>query len=282
MGAIIWLASYPKSGNTWMRAFLHNLLMNPDEPAKINALNKFCLGEDKAEYYNYFDPRPLTTLTSAEVAALRPKVHELLTRAFPDSVFVKTHNYLGQYEGVPLVTMEHTAGAIYLVRNPLDVAVSFAHHFGLDMDTAIGQLANPGTGTPTTDIMARQVYSSWSTNVKSWTQHAFPGLLVVRYEDMAAQTFKTFGGVAAFCGLKPSRERLRRAIANSSFSVLKRQENERGFVERTEHTRFFRKGRAGEWKQVLSEAQVARIVADHGEQMQRFGYLPRGHHTKDP
>ena len=97
MGALIWLASYPKSGNTWTRAFLHNLLKNPDKPADINQLNQFCLGEDRAELYRQFTDRPLTELTPAEVSAIRPKVHELLTHSFPDSVFVKTHNYLGEW-----------------------------------------------------------------------------------------------------------------------------------------------------------------------------------------
>lgn len=276
MGAIIWLASYPKSGNTWIRAFLHNLLMNPRQPADINAFNRFCLGEDKAEYYNHFDSRPLSELTPEEVAELRPKVHHLLTRSFPDSVFAKTHNYLGEWMGVPLVTMECTAGAIYIVRNPLDVAISYAHHFGVSVDEAISQMANPGMGSPTTDTIARQVYSTWSIHVESWTQNPMPALHVVRYEDMAAQPFRTFGGLARFLGLSPPRERLRRAITRSSFKVLKRQEDEHGFVERSQYSQFFRAGRAGQWREVLTHEQVAAIVSSHREQMGRFGYVPRG------
>ena len=274
MGAIIWLASYPKSGNTWLRVFLHNLLVNPDKPADINTLGRFCLGEDMAQYYNQFDPRPLSTWTPEEIAAIRPKVHELLTRAFPDSVFVKTHNFLGESDGEPLVNLEVTAGAIYMVRNPLDVVISYSHHFGLNLDEGIDQLANPGTGTPTTDLIARQVYSSWSTNVRSWTEVLPPSLHVIRYEDLAAEPFKIFGGVAGFLGLDPPRERLQRAIAHSSFKALKAQEDERGFVERSQYSRFFRTGRVGEWKKVLSAEQVDRIVSDHREQMERFGYVP--------
>jgi hypothetical protein len=277
MGAIIWLASYPKSGNTWMRVFLHNLLINPDKPADINTLSKFCLGEDKAEYFNQFDPRPLSTWTPAEIAERRPKVHELLTQAFPDSVFVKTHNFLGESDGWPLVNLEVTAGAIYMVRNPLDVAISYSHHFGISNDEGIDQLANPGTGTPTTDMIARQIYGSWSLNVQSWTQERSPTLHVVRYEDMVGEPFKTFTGVARFLGLDPPRDRLQRAIANSSFKILKAQEDERGFVERSQYARFFRAGQVDQWKGVLSEEQVDRIVAAHREQMERFGYVPKSH-----
>jgi hypothetical protein len=157
------------------------------------------------------------------------------------------------------------------------VVVSYAHRFGVDIDNAIYQLANPGTGTPTTDVIARQVYNTWSMNVRSWTQSPLPGLLTVRYEDMAGETFKTFAGVARFLGLDPPRERLQRAIANSSFKSLRAQEDERGFVERSQHARFFRSGQVGQWKGVLSEEQVDRIVTAHCEQMKRFGYVPKSH-----
>lgn len=276
MGAIIWLASYPKSGNTWMRAFLHNLLLNSREPVDINSLHHFTLGEGNARFYNQFDPRPLSTLGEREIMALRPKVHELLTQAFPDSVFVKTHHFLGEIEGMPLITMDHTAGAIYMVRNPLDVVLSYAGHFGVTIDRAIEEMASDGTGSKPSDRNARQYYGSWSLNVSSWTQNAGPTLHVVRYEDMQDRSFETFAGVARFLGLSPPEERIERAIANSSFAALRAQEEQHGFVERTEHTRFFREGRVGAWKTALSEQQVAQIVSDHREQMARFGYVPDG------
>jgi len=277
MGAIIWLASYPKSGNTWVRAFLHNLLVNSPEPVDINSLHHFTLGEGNARLYHKFDPRPLTTLSESEVMALRPKVHELLTQASPDSVFVKTHHFLGEVEGMPLISMDHTAGAIYIVRNPLDVVISYSSHFGLSIDRAIEELANNGTGSKPSDRNARQYYGSWSLNVSSWTQNAVQALHVVRYEDMQDRAFECFTGVAQFLGLSPPRERLERAISNSSFGALQAQEETRGFVERTEHTRFFRKGRSGAWEAVLSEQQVAQVVSDHREQMARFGYVPEGY-----
>jgi hypothetical protein len=276
MGALIWLASYPKSGNTWTRAFLHNLLKNPDKPADINQLNQFCLGEDRAELYRQFTDRPLTELTPAEVSAIRPKVHELLTHSFPDSVFVKTHNYFGEWEGHPMVNMDVTAGAIYLVRNPLDVAVSYSHHFGRTLDETVEEMGSMAIGTPTTDVAVRQVYSSWSMNVKSWTEQNVPNIHVARYEDMVNQPLKTFGAMARFLGLNPPRERLQKAIRFSSFKVLQNQEREHGFVERTVASKFFREGKIGQWKKRLSQQQIEKIVADHREQMERFGYVPRG------
>lgn len=275
MGAIIWLASYPKSGNTWMRALLHNLLVNDDKPVDINRLNSFCLGESKGEYYSQLDPRPLTSISDRELAELRLKVHESLTLASPDSVFVKTHNYLGEWEEVPLVNMDVTAGAIYILRNPLDVVISYSHHFGVPMDEAIVQMAHRETGTPTTPTNVRQVYGSWSSNVESWTGNPNPSIHVVRYEDLTAKPMQAVTAMARFLGLNPPRKRIQRTIDNSSFKVLKSQEEKHGFVERSAFARFFRSGKTGQWRDTLTPEQIATIVENHRAQMQRFGYVPK-------
>ena len=275
MGALIWLASYPKSGNTWMRSFLHNLFRNTAAPVSINDLDDFCLGESAAAWYAPRAPRPLAELELEEIARLRPIVHRDFTRAFPDSVFVKTHNYLGEFFGVPLHNMDVTAGGIYVLRNPLDVAISISHHFGETIDEAIAHLANEGAGTPVTDTHVPEVHRSWSTHVASWTAVPNPQLLVLRYEDLLLKPRKHFKKVAQFLGLKPSPERLERAIRNSSFKALKAQEQKAGFKERSDKAAaFFREGRAEQWRDVLTPDQVRRIIADHHVQMARFGYIP--------
>lgn len=275
MGKLIWLASYPKSGNTWLRAFLHNLLRNPDEAYDINKLTDFTLSDAQIRWYQMFDPRPGSEITKEEVAILRPKVHEAMTRSHHDSVFVKTHNALVEDRGTPMITMEHTAGAIYVIRNPLDVVLSYSHHYGLTIDLAIEAMATPGLQSMNEEIHCYERYGSWSEHVMSWTQHPNPGLHVMRYEDMQDSPHKTFGGVAAFLGLKPSRDRLERAIKLSSFRVLREQEKRHGFIERTANAEwFFREGKAGQWRKQLTKQQISAIVAIHREQMARFGYLP--------
>ncbi len=278
MGALIWLASYPKSGNTWMRAFLHNLLRNPDNPMSIGEIDSFTIGDAQANWYLQFTDKQPTDLTLEDLASPRPKVHRAMMSAHPDSVFVKTHSYMGESKGVPLMTMECTAGAIYIARNPLDVVISLADHFGVSIDEAIGIMAHEGGLSAATETNVTEFMNSWSTHVKSWTQVSNSGLLTVRYEDMLDNTIKTFTKVARFLGVKPPRERIVKAIRHSSFRELRKQEDASGFKERSQHSKkFFRVGKKGQWRKQLSEEQVRRMVDYHREQMKRFKYLPKGY-----
>jgi hypothetical protein len=275
MGAIIWLASYPKSGNTWLRAFLHNLLRNPQEGYDINKLDEFTIGESAYEWYRRFDERPAQAYSDAEVAALRPKVHRFLTTIFPDSIFVKTHCAVMEDHGFPTVTFEVTAGAIYVVRNPLDVAISYAHHFGLSLDAMIHYMAKQRAQIWASNNHVCELLGSWSEHVESWTSKPSSGLHVVRYEDMLMKPQIAFGEIVRFLGLKVPLKRLERAIARSSFRVLQEQERRHGFKEKSEFAeRFFREGKSGEWRRLLTPEQIDRVVTAHSLQMKRFGYLP--------
>jgi Sulfotransferase domain len=274
MGKIIWLASYPKSGNTWVRAFLHNLLRDPPEGYDINRISDFTIGDADVPWYTPFIGRPPGDWSREEVARVRPRAHEAMTRAYPDSVFVKTHNALVADQFGPLIPLELTAGAIYVVRNPLDVAVSYGHHLGRSIDDIVDLLNSSDTGNPNTTITVYQILRSWSEHVQSWTGRPHPALHVVRYEDLLEKPEPSFAALARFLGLKPPAHRLRRAVEHASFRELQRREAAGGFKERSSVAeRFFREGRSGQWREALTPAQVKRIVDAHREQMARFGYL---------
>jgi hypothetical protein len=275
MGKILWLASYPKSGNTWLRAFIHNLMRNPATPVDINDMNTLTTGDSLVQWYRHLDPRPPLAWSREDVAKMRRGAQLAMVASKPDTVIVKTHNALLAPHGMPIIQMDLTAGAIYVVRNPLDLVISMADHYGVDIDKAIEVLNDPNNGGLADGSIVFEIHSSWSAHVKSWTQKPHPGLLVVRYEDMLAKPLHTFGGITRFMGLKTPRERLDRAIELSSFKNLRQQEEAKGFREKSERgTKFFRVGQAGQWRKVLTPAQIDRLVENHREQMQRFGYLP--------
>jgi hypothetical protein len=275
---LVWLASYPKSGNTWTRAFLSNIaaiLAGEGDEVDVNAINRFSMGENFAAFYEErlgFKP---TTEHREQIAELRQEVQQWIADQFDDLVFVKTHNSLVTDLGRPIINFAVTSGVVYIVRNPLDVAISLAHHIGKTIDEAIDTLGRRDTETPIDDKQIHEIWSSWSQHVESWTRMPHRAIYVMRYEDMLGEPQKTFGGLARHLLLHFTAPQLDLAIERSSFSNLKGQEEKTGFMEKSKRAdRFFREGRAGQWKDVLSAAQVGRIVSDHGEQMARFGYLP--------
>lgn len=277
-GGIYWLASYPKSGNTWFRTFLCNLREDGDAPADINdlATGAIASGRGWIDDVLGFDT---ADLTQDEIERLRPDVYRW-SRHEPEIGYHKIHDaYTVLADGEPLVSRDGTRGAVYLVRNPLDVAPSTANHLGCTVDEAITAMGDDEFGflhdpaRPASQV--RQRLLSWSAHVASWIDA--PGLRceVVRYEDLLARPLETFTRAAAFLELPTDRPRVEKAIRFSDFAELKRQEVENGFDERPRRTAsFFHRGEAGAWRDTLDADQVARVVADHGPMMRRLGYLP--------
>ncbi|MEE4659205.1 MAG: sulfotransferase domain-containing protein [Halieaceae bacterium] len=278
MSSIVWLASYPKSGNTWMRAFLRNYLSDEPEPVDLNTQDPRFANENKPRWYQGFSDLPLESLNPTQVCALRPHAHARIAASRDGTVLTKTHNYLGDFDGFPLHNIEVTTGAIYIVRNPLDVVPSLADHFGMSLDGAIDFLAAEEAATQPDEANMGSILGSWSFHVASWTAEHSDVIRVVRYEDMLEQPEKTFSRVLRLLKLEPEQARLQRAIRHASFDSLQRLEQTRGFTERSEASeRFFRTGRQGQWRDVLTDDQVAAVIAAHRSQMSRFGYLPEGY-----
>lgn len=281
---IIWLASYPRSGNTWTRAFLHSLarvMEDPDaEEIDINRIEEGSVVENAAELFPRFINKPVALATQAEIAAARPWVQAALVESAGRPIYVKTHNARALDHGAPLINMGVSLGAIYLVRNPLDVAISYAHLNGTDIDTMIDLMAMSGFGVGKSTVngldRVHVVIGSWSENVASWTQPPHPAVLVIRYEDLLDNPEAGFVKITRHLQLKPTRAQIRRAIEMSRFDRLRGLEARDGFAERPKRSdeAFFREGRAGQWRDRLTEEQIARIVAKHGPLMKRFGYLP--------
>ena len=274
---IVWLASYPKSGNTWTRVFLHNLIKEVSEEGdaeNINALGRFTAGVNGKELYEKVLGFVPTNEHRNEIAAVRHEVQRRAADFFDGLLFIKTHQALVVDRGTTTVNFEVTAGAIYIVRNPLDVAISYSHHLGCSIDRTIEIMGTHNAELPVTEKQVHEVYGSWSQHVLSWTRKPHQAIYVMRYEDMLAEPEKAFGGLARHLLMSPDPAQLSAAIERSSFSNLRAQEDHDGFEERPAHAeRFFREGRADQWKETLTKPQVDRIVNDHHEQMTRFGYL---------
>ena len=288
----IWLASYPKSGNTWFRMLVANLSAEDGRPVDINNLPEDHGIASSRGMFDHYTLVDTGLLTHDEIDCLRPRLHEELARVAqnpeagklghaPPVRFVKVHDaYTLTPKGEPLLAGARGAdGAVVIVRDPRDVAPSLANHLGKSIDGAITIMndaaakysAPPGRQA----AQLRQTLGSWSEHVESWLDQTDIPVHLVRYEDMQGDAVGTFAEVLNFAGYPASVERIAQAAALATFSELARQEREKGFKEASRADggrKFFRRGQAGTWRDELTPEQIARIEAVHASMMRRLGY----------
>jgi aryl sulfotransferase len=287
----IWLASYPKSGNTWFRMLVANLSATDGKPVDINDLPERGGIASAREPFDHLLLIDSGLLTHDEIDCLRPRVYEELAHgaaddeydkpeAAPQVRFVKSHDaYTFTRKGEPLLAGRRGAdGAIVIARDPRDVAPSFASHSNIGVDDAITFL-NDANGTFCAKAhrqhsQLRQLLPGWSGYMASWLDQRDIPAHLIRYEDLKADTIGTFRRALDFAGRAASNDDLRRAVAFADFAELRRQERDKGFREtpRQQGGLFFRRGETGGWRKELSAEQVARIEAAHAPMMRRLGY----------
>jgi hypothetical protein len=278
---IVWLASYPKSGNTWFRAFL-TALLNPSNPeVDINNMHPTIIASSR-QLFDELAGAPSADLSPEEIDHLRPLVYRQNALESEEVIFQKVHDaYTLLSDREPLFPADITKAVLYFIRNPLDVTVSFAHHLTTSIDKTISIMNNPNYAfCPHRDRLynqLRQKLLSWSGHVKSWVDNSGLPLLVMRYEDMKNNPVEIFTKAVTFIGIDASDMEINNALKKCTFENLKKQEIEKGFDEKSMASEyFFRKGKTGDWENVLTESQIHQIIHNHKNIMERFGYFPAG------
>ncbi|WP_369743437.1 sulfotransferase domain-containing protein [Pseudidiomarina sp. PP-1MA] len=290
---LFWLASYPKSGNTWTRSFIAALkkVAGDTDEAKKSAddsididLNELRTGPIASgrEWVEQALGFSLDGFNPDEIDALRPDAYRYVNTMAEELSYHKAHDaysWVGQGSAQqPMFPNEVTRGALYIVRNPLDVCISFANHSKCSIDEAIARMNYEDGGFCKTSIgqanQLRQWLWRWSDHVRSWQQSGLP-LKLVRYEDMRLNPLDTFTEIARFLELPHHQEAIEAALELTRFERLQEKERHSGFREKPPGVEsFFRKGIVGDWRTTLSPEQVQRIVENHNEVMAELGYLP--------
>lgn len=275
---IIWLASYPKSGNTWFRAFLTNLYKDQDKEFDINDLQGGPIASDRST----FDE--LTNLDSSELSFeeidnLRPEVYCDLAKNLDEIRFMKVHDaYTYLKDGSPMFPVDATLGCVYIMRNPFDLALSFANHLNASIEKTVEYMNDSNFAFASKNnkfnIQLRQFLLSWSGHVRSWTEQDKIKFIVLRYEDMKDDPFREFSKAINFAGLNFSEEKIKVAIEQAKFENLKKQEEAKGFREKSPKSpSFFREGKKGNWHGKLSNELVQSIIEHHKDILIRYKYL---------
>ena len=277
-GRIDWLASYPKSGNTWLRLLLADYFAEADVPHDINAPGVTRGVARSRALFDTFMGVASGDLTNAEALMLQPHVYELIARRNAAPVWLKVHDRQQRIGDGWLFPPAASGVVVYIVRNPLDVAVSNAFHDGHgDMARAVEKLCDPACfiGRSGGRQMS-QAIGDWSAHVRSWVDQSDIPVMVVRYEDMLADTAAALARVIAFARPEVSidPERVNRAVRHTRMETLQAAERANGFREAPRRAiPFFRSGTAGDWRNHLSVAQVLQIREHHLAVMSRFGYV---------
>lgn len=274
--SLVWLSSYPKSGNTWLRAML-SVLTDPETPLDLNRL-PFGMDLFDRQLLDDFAGISTATMTTRELIPYQAQLFAMASQQGTRPEFAKTHAAaITANCGTRLFDAGAAAGAIYLVRNPLDVVVSYAHHGAYSLEDTIARMRDAeGTLHQWHDKSGSnlpQLMGGWSDHVASWIDDCEFPVLLVRYEDMLGDTATTLENVAQFCGLEVGCDAIRSAVKRCEFGSLRANEEAEGFSEKPSANRsFFRSGRSGDGSNILSKEQISRIVEDHGAIMQRLNY----------
>jgi hypothetical protein len=278
---IIWLASYPKSGNTWFRSFL-TALKTDESVFNINDLKTDGIFSGKEHFENILDVDS-DVLYPEEIQKYQRLAWTHISLQAKNMQFVKIHdafNFLSNNENQPLIPEEATYKAIYFVRNPFDVVASLANHSGDSIEQTV-EFINRSEACfinlkKKKSAAANQFYQhlgTWNEHVKSWLIHPKFPVLFLRYEDMKLNSFESFKNAVKFMELDYSDEQIRQALMITSFENLRKQEEQKGFKEKSSKTKFFfNKGEINYGKSLLTEEQIESIKIVNEEMMKHFGY----------
>lgn len=279
MTGFFWLASYPKSGNTWLRLALSSV-QNDGAAIDFTDQNSFAHITANRRLFDSLLGVESSDLTQEEIQCLRPRTYEIQAAEGKEPIFNKVHDaWHLTPAGEPLFPPAVTLGSLYILRDPRDVAVSFAAHQNSTIDDVIGQMGDPSALLSRQTKQLRdqlpQFLGSWSFHVTGWlTAGGARPPLLIQYESMLADPRATLRRVLTYLEWDPPQAVIDRAVAATAFGALRAAEEANGFREKpSAANRFFRRGIAGGWRDSLTDAQRARIEADHGDVMRRFGYL---------
>ena len=281
---IIWIASYPKSGNTWIRALLSAYLYSKDGIFNFDLLKKIHQFPSKKYFKSFLkDFSDIKKISDYWIAA-QDKINLLDSKV----TFFKTHNALCKLENNSFTNKRNTKAAIYIVRDPRNLITSFSHHYTMSVKETFQSMTNKnkmitekswnidGFGIPT-------ILGSWSDHYKSWQTLNFAPKIIIKYEDLLNDTEGTFILILNFLkklmNIKIEKEKISNTVNSCSFDILAKKEKEEGFIESisskqsNKKLNFFYLGKKNNWKNLLDPEIETKIRETFQNEMKELKYI---------
>lgn len=282
---IIWIASYPKSGNTWVRMFLRSYFLPDGKSFSINSK-----GSDAFEVLNFPETKTLQELNIdfnkfENIVKNWVSIQDYINLNNKTN-FLKTHNGNFTINNYPFTNTDNTAGGIYIVRDPRDVAVSMSHHSNMNNESVVEYLItnqheiahiDKNSKKEKQDSFKKSIMGTWSMNYLSWKSYKGRKIHFVRYEDLINDTKNEFLKILEYLknivNFNIDEQKLNKAIIETSFDNLSNMELKNGFIEQSWEKNFFRKGKIGDWKESLDNKLSKKIEDTFYKEMEYLGYI---------
>ena len=282
---IFWIASYPKSGNTWIRTLISSYYYTEDgifNESKIHNIDQF----PQKKYFKEFKYDKTIVNDTARLWLKAQKKINLDKKLR----FFKTHNAFGNLNGNPFTDNTNSIGAIYVVRDPRNVITSLKNHYELNDDQAYSWMINENNYLYDIHNFEEDGYSdfqfisSWSTNYKSWKVQKKIPIKIIKYEDLLNETYLIFKDLINFINLlvntseQINRDKLKKVIDSTLFDKLRKEEQDKGFTESVlsrdgkRKIPFFNLGPKNDWNKILNIKMVKKIEEVFADSMKDLSY----------
>lgn len=271
----IFLASYPKSGNTWLRAIITSALIK-EKKFSLDDLKKILLLSSKKNFKNFKNIK-YSNDKDVDFDWMSENIincQKYLNKTNQDFNIYKTHSVRHRKFTNETVNM----GFIYIVRDPRDIVISLSHFAGGSLDRSIDEMLY-SKKLMTRSNGAKELLSTWNLHTKSWLEYINVSRLFINYEDLINKTEENIIQIFNFLNkiiynnFIPTKIDIKKIVQETSINNLKKEERLFGFNEASKYSRFFRSGRTEQWKDILSLGQIKLIEKELYPMMKQFNYL---------
>jgi len=279
---IIWLSSYPKSGNTWLRSLLASYYFSKEGDFNFNLL-KFIDQFPSYDFFKNYDKIFINPTDTAEFWIEEQKKINSNNKV----KFFKTHNALCKINNYSFTDSKNTLAAIYIIRDPRNIITSLANHYEIDADQAFEFMTTEQkaiTQKKENSYVGFVALFSWIFHQESWTNNKLFPTLVIRYEDLQNETFLTLKKVINFIEKQINsknsfnRDKAKKSIQSCDFERLKKLEINEGFnespISKKDNSRinFFKLGKDNDYKKLLTEELISKMNLKFKNEIKKFNY----------